>query len=55
MKKATRDIASWIAGIRGLEKATAAYEKGMITLMEYIDLARRQYVKNLAEKNIEMP
>lgn len=47
MKKATRDFAAWISGIAGLEKATKAYERGQITLMDYIRIAHDQEVENI--------
>lgn len=50
MKKATRDFAAWISGINGLEKMTAAYERGLITLTEYIDKAREKEIENTRRK-----
>ncbi len=46
MKKATKDFAAWIKGIEGLDDLTAAYEKGMITLMDYIKGAREKELKD---------
>lgn len=41
MNKATRDFESWIAGIKGIEKVNSEYERGRLSLAEYIDLARK--------------
>ena len=52
MKKATRDFAAWIAGIKGVEVYTKAYERGQITLMEYIKIAHDIELENIRRKNV---
>lgn len=47
MKKATRDFAKWIAGISGMEKVTKSYESGQITLLEYIQTARKKELESI--------
>lgn len=46
MKKATRDFAAWIAGIKGIEKYTDMYERGLMTLNDYILCAMEKEIEN---------
>lgn len=45
MNKAAADFKRWISGIEGMERANEMYERGLITLKEYIKLAVWQEYK----------
>lgn len=53
MKKATRDFAAWISSINGLERTTRDYERGRLSLLEYISAAQTIEAQNRAAQTTE--
>lgn len=53
MKKATKDFAAWIRSVDGIERTTRDYERGRLTLMEYIAAVRAQECQNMVHRDLK--